>query len=370
MDARWAWVALALVPEVGWSTRRYHDLLTVAEPARLFAMEGAELRARLGPAMAEALRRFDAAGHAARQEARGERAGARVVTLHDPDYPALLRQVALPPPFLVVRGTLAREDALAVAMVGSRRASPYGLRVAEGLARDLAARGVTVVSGLARGVDAAAHGGALEAGGRTLAVLGSGVDVVYPPEHRRLADRVVEAGALVSPFPLGTPPLAHHFPLRNRVVAGLALGAVVVEAHEKSGALITARWAAELGREVYAVPGSISAETSAGPHRLIQDGAKLVRTWEDVVAEWPESWRRALRPGPSPGREGEPGAGGELGFSRAERSLLALLGDDPVALDGLVEASHLSAAEVAASLMTLELRGLVRQLPGQRYVRR
>jgi DNA processing protein len=307
-----------------------------------------------------------------RRAARGQaeaaaRCRARLVLLGDPEYPASLRAIELPPPFLLIRGKLAREDALAVAIVGSRRGTPYGLRVAERLGADLGVRGVTVVSGLARGVDTAAHRGALGAGGRTLAVLGSGVDVVYPPENRRLAAEVVEAGALVSQFPMGTAPLPHHFPARNRVIAGLSLGTVVVEAAERSGALITARLAGELGREVYAVPGNVSSPGSLGANRLIQDGAKLVQSWEDVVAEWPPEWRRALRVVPSPGTPPRPEAGEAI--EPGERAVFALLGDEPVAVDALVERSQLPSSQVSAGLMGLELRGLVRRLAGQRYVR-
>ena len=207
-----------------------------------------------------------------------------------------------------------------MAIVGSRRGTPYGLRMAERLGGDLGGRGVTVVSGLARGVDTAAHRGALDAGGRTLAVLGSGVDVVYPPENRGLAAEVVKAGAVVSQFPMGTAPLPYHFPARNRVIAGLTLGTVVVEAAERSGALITARLAGELGREVYAVPGNVSSAGSQGTNSLIQDGAKLVQGWEDVVAEWPREWRQALRPLPARGPATEPGRRGARTSPESGRS--------------------------------------------------
>jgi DNA processing protein len=365
MDDPWAWVALTLVPGVGWDAERHRALRAVAAPARLFATPRRTLAAAIGPELAAAVSTFDADGEARRQRGAAERCGARLVTLEDPEYPASLRPIPAPPPFLLVRGALAREDGLAVAVVGSRRATAYGLRTAERLAADLAGRGVTVVSGLARGVDTAAHKGARAGGGRTLAVLGSGVDVIYPPENRRLAEEILRGGAIVSQFPMGTPPLPQHFPIRNRVIAALTLGTVVVEAAERSGALITARCAGELGREVYAVPGNVSSAASQGANRLIQDGAKLVRDWEDVVAEWPEAWRRAVRPlAPAPSR---PGEGGPAPAS--ERRLLSMLGDDPIAIDGLIEESRLPAGEVAASLATLELRGLVRRLPGQRYVR-
>src|ERR671924_1789249 len=212
----------------------------------------------------------------------------------DPRYPARLAQLGSAPA-LWLRGALLENDELAIAIVGARRATPYGLEVASQLARDLAARGVTIVSGFARGVDSAAHRAAPAAGGGTTAVLGCGIDVVYPPENRRLADALAERGALVSQFPPGMPPLPHHFPTRNRTLAALALGVVVVEAAERSGSLITAGLAADLGRELIAVPGKITSPTSAGTHRLLRDGATLVERWSDVVQELPEPWRRRVR---------------------------------------------------------------------------
>lgn len=282
----------------------------------------------------------------------------------DARYPALLGRVATPPT-LHVRGTLAVDDALAVAIVGARRATAYGLEVGEALAFELAARGVTVVSGLARGVDAAAHRGALRAGGRTIAVLGCGIDVVYPPENRRLADEIAACGALLSQFPPGAPPLAGHFPVRNRTIAGLALGVVVVEADERSGALITARFAADLGREVFAVPGRITSETSRGANGLIQEGAKLVRDWIDIVDELPEPWRRAVRPVRSATPALPPSADSEDG------EVLALLSvDEPQHLDALIARAQRAPARVAANLLRLEMAGWARQLEGQRWIAR
>jgi DNA processing protein len=192
------------------------------------------------------------------------------------------------------------------------------------------------------------------------------VDVVYPPENRRLAVEITEAGAVVSQFPMGTPPLPHHFPARNRLIAGMTLGTVVVEAAERSGALITARLAGELGREVYAVPGNVSSPGSHGAHALIQDGAKLVQGWEDIVTEWPPEWRRALR---APSGAGPALSGSGAAADPGERAILAALGDEPVAIDALVEESRLPSSQVTAQLMALELRGLVRRITGQRYVR-
>jgi DNA processing protein len=313
----------------------------------------------------------------------------RALRRSDAEFPALLSPVPTAPDTLHVRGRLVDGDALAVAIVGSRRATPYGLDVAETLAADLAARGVTIVSGLARGIDSAAHRGALRVGGRTIAVLGSGVDVVYPPENQRLADEIVERGALVSQFEPGTPPLPHNFPTRNGVIAGLSLAVVVVEAAERSGSLITARLAAELGREVLAVPGRVTALESRGANRLIQDGAALALGWEDVIAALPERWKSCMSTtvnstarivaagdaasGWRGAAAGEPsGYGKEVPAATARpeaRRILALLGEDPLDIDRLIERSGLGAGPVSAALLDLELDGRVRQIEGKRFVR-
>jgi DNA processing protein len=278
-----------------------------------------------------------------------------------PGYPMHLGALS-PAPTLHVRGTIEADDGLAVAIVGSRHATAYGVEVAERLAADLASRGVTIVSGLARGIDTAAHRGALVAGGRTLAVLGSGVDVVYPPENTRLADDIQRHGALVSQFAPGTPPFSWHFPERNRTLAGLALGVVVVEAAERSGALITAGLAAEMGREVFAVPGRVTSETSRGANRLLQDGAKLVLDWTDIVQELPEVWRRSLR---------ERGAGAaELPSldGDAARVLALLRPDEPLHIEQLITQGGMNAGSVGATLVALEIEGRARQIEGQRWI--
>jgi len=280
----------------------------------------------------------------------------------DERYPALLGAIPSPPP-LRVRGSLEPADGLAVAIVGSRRSTPYGVEVAEALAAELAARGVTIVSGLARGIDAAAHRGALHGGGRTLAVLGSGIDVVYPPENRDLRQAIERQGAVISQFPNGTAPLPFNFPLRNRTIAGLALGVVVVEASERSGALITAGLAADLGREVFAVPGRVTSEVSRGPHGLLRDGAILVRDWADVVQELPEPWRRAVQ-APAAGSEET-----ERTVTGAEaRVLAALKPDEPLHIEELTVLVALTPGRLASALVTLELEGRARQLEGQRWM--
>jgi DNA processing protein len=299
-----------------------------------------------------------------------ERAVERRLARADARYPAALREMPDAPATLYVCGRLLETDALAVAIVGSRRATFYGLDVAETLAADLAARGVTIVSGLARGIDAAAHRGALRVGGRTIAVLGSGADVIYPAEHRRLAAEIAERGAVLSQFAPGTPPLPQNFPARNRVIAALSLAVVVVEAAERSGSLITARLAAELGREVLAVPGRITAPESRGANRLIQDGAAVAMGWEDVVGVLPERWKVRVRTAVPAERDGPARDDAEPAEpSSAQQRILAFLGEDPVDIDLVIERSGLGAGPVSAALLDLELGGRVRQIEGKRFVR-
>jgi len=302
--------------------------------------------------------------------------GAEVLALDDGAYPALLREIPDPPITLYARGAW-REclEAPCVGVVGSRRCSTYGQNVAHLLARELASRGLTVVSGLARGIDAAAHRGALEAGGRTAAVLGTGLDEVYPRDHRRLADEILgKGGALVTQFPLGTPPAAENFPYRNRIISGLSLGVVVVEASELSGSLITARLALEQGREVFAVPGNITSRNSFGTNFLIKGaGAKLVQQWQDVVAELPAEVASALLPPESEGGKGFDArtAPPPADLSEGERAVLKLLtADEPAHIDELAGRSGLPVQELSALLLGLEMRELVRQLPGRCFVRK
>jgi DNA processing protein len=298
------------------------------------------------------------------------------IALGDARYPENLREITTPPERLYVRGRFAPADALAVAIVGSRAATSYGLAVAERLAADLAARGVTVVSGLARGIDSAAHRGALRVGGRTIAVLGSGVDVIYPPENRRLAGEIESHGVVVSQFEPGTRPLSGHFPARNRVIAGLALAVVVVEAAEKSGSLITAGLAGEMGREVMAVPGLLTSAQSVGAHRLIQDGAALIQGWEDVVSQLPLRWRDRITPTPTnttamrahPARPDTSEASPVAPYQSEHSQLLGLIGEEPTDIDGIIERSGMTPGRASALLVTLEVEGRIRQLEGKRFV--
>src|SRR5881628_2684845 len=295
------------------------------------------------------------------------------LNLGDERYPELLRAIHDPPAVLYCDGSVEPGDRQAVAIVGSRQATPYGLRITETLAGELSALGFTILSGFARGIDAAAHRAALAAGGRTIAVLGCGLDVDYPPGHASLRAEIAGSGAVLTEFAPGTPPRATNFPRRNRIISGLALGVVVVEAAEDSGSLITARLALEQGREVFAVPGPIDVPTSRGPHGLLKQGAKLVETVDDIVEELLPQLDRPLTPtlslSLSPGGrgkgEGESFARNDL--SPEERAMLELMSREPRHLDDLTEQSRLPAAEVARMLLGLELKALVDQLPGQQY---
>ena len=295
------------------------------------------------------------------------------IALGDERYPELLRAIYDPPVVLYCDGVPEPGDRQAVAIVGSRQATPYGFRITETLAGELSALGFTILSGFARGIDAAAHRAALAAGGRTIAVLGCGLDVDYPPGHASLHAEIAGSGAVLTEFAPGTPPRATNFPRRNRIISGLALGVVVVEAADDSGSLITARLALEQGREVFAVPGPIDVPTSRGPHGLLKQGAKLVETVDDIVEELLPQLDRPLTPtlslSLSPGGrgkgEGESFARNDL--SPEERAMLELMSREPRHLDDLTEQSRLPAAEVARMLLGLELKALVDQLPGQQY---
>lgn len=351
-EDRRTWIALGMVAGVGPVV--YRQLLQqFGEPAAVLAAAPAELVARgLRPAVAREIAGFDRWDVVDDQVARLERCGGALVTWADDAYPARLRQIHDPPPLLFVRGRIVAGDELALAVVGSRAVSGYGRRMARRLAAAFAARGVTVVSGLARGVDAVAHAAALEAGGRTIAVLGSGIDVIYPTEHRGLAVAVSESGAVVSELAMGTRPDAENFPGRNRLISGLSRGVVVVEAAERSGSLITARVAGDQGRDVFAVPGQVGPAT-AGVHRLIREGAKLTECADDVFEEvCPRllreyAGRPTFRPTPEEGQ------------------ILAAIGRETVHVDTVILRCGWPANEVLPLLLALELKGVVEQLPGK-----
>lgn len=286
-----------------------------------------------------------------------EAAGVQALTWDDPTYPALLQQIPDAPPVLYIKGELTPADEWAVALVGTRKPTLYGREVARLLASELARNGVTVVSGLARGVDGIAHHAALEAGGRTLAVLGSGLDEIYPQEHRVLAERIAECGALISDYPLGTRPEASNFPPRNRIISGLSLGVVVVEAALTSGALITADFAADHGREVFAVPGSILGQSSAGCNRLLRDGAHIVAEIGDILEILSLDQLAAKQ-----------AAREVLPSNPTEATVLAQLSAEPCYVDDLARAVNLPVETITSALVMMELKGMVRQVGMLQYV--
>ncbi|MEW5723592.1 MAG: DNA-processing protein DprA [Thermodesulfobacteriota bacterium] len=357
------WLALALTPGVG--ARTYRRLLEAfGTPEAVFQASAADLGRvpRLHRTAREALTRFDRGPRVAEELEAIRRKGFHLVTLPDEEYPARLKEIFDPPPVLWVAGDLRPVDLAAVAIVGSRGATDWGRQTSAQLAGELAAAGVTVVSGAALGIDAAAHKGALEAGGRTIGILGCGLDVVYPRPNQDLLRRIPEQGALITEFPLGTEPKPGHFPQRNRIISGLCVGVVVVEAGEKSGALITARTALEQNREVMAVPGRAGALKSRGTNALLKEGATLIESGRDVI----ELIGRQL--GAAAAKPAEAPKPGPV-LTEDERMVLEALGEEPVHVDALGRKLGLTPPKLAPILLNMELCGLVRQLPGMRYIR-
>lgn len=353
------WVALTLVPGVGSILfKRLVDGfgspegVLKASPRDLNRIEG------IGPKVIASLRGFDWKS-AAEQELRAlEKMGARLLTWEEEEYPPNLKQIYDPPPVLYIVGKVTPYDQRAVAIVGSRYPTTYGRLAAERISSGLGKLGVTVVSGLARGVDSSAHQGALASGGRTIGVLGCGIDIIYPPENRGLFDRVSGQGAVISEFPLKTPPDSDHFPIRNRIISGVSLGVVVVEATLRSGSLITARFALEQGREVYALPGNVDSARSEGTNQLIKQGAKLVIRAEDIVEEIMPHFQ--LAPPPEPPKPK---------LTEAEAKVLAVLEREAMHIDPIAAKSNLPTPRVSAVLLSLELAGHVKQLPGMRFIK-
>ncbi len=343
-------------------------LLRFATPEAVFAARDDALLAVDGVSarVVDALRRTPANRDAVRRELdRAAHLGIRIVTQRDPDYPWLLLEIPDPPPFVYVRGDLTRSSC-PVAVVGSRNATPYGRNTTKRLCRELAGHTITVVSGMARGIDTAAHEGVLEADGTTVAVLGSGLECIYPPENRRLFERIAETGAVISEFPLAAGPEAHHFPKRNRIISGMSVGTVVVEATRRSGSLITARLAAEQNREVFAVPGSVDSFKSIGTHGLIKNGAKLVTQVGDILEELP-AWARSEAQPPAPTAAADRSGGPPL--AKDETAVLDSLTAYPVHVDDLTRRLRLEPGHLISILLALELKGLVRQDPGKLFSR-
>ena len=358
-------ILLNLIPGLGSATlRRLLDAFGDLE--RLMSASARELQqaGRVTPLLAGRI------AEGCRDHARLERElalaqghGAAIVTLEDAGYPSALRTISDPPLALYLRGTLTDADHIAVGLVGSRHASHYGLQSAERLAYELALRGVTVVAGLARGIDGASHEGALRASGRTIAVLGSGLANLYPTAHARLAERIAESGAVISEYPIQTEPIPQNFPRRNRLISGLSLGVVVVEAAQRSGALITAGCALEQGREVFAVPGPMTSITSQGTHELLKQGARLVTSVEDILDEL--RLQPVVTPAPAQVEQGDAGV---LQPETQRRVLESLHRRRPTSIDAVAAQSGLSMPEISAALLQLELQGIVEQRPGKLFL--
>lgn len=365
------WLALGLVPGLG--SRNAGKLLgAFGTPEAIFRAPLTELEALgLTAATAQAIHSQHPLRRAERELARVKEIGCDLVTWDNARYPSLLREIYDPPPLMYVRGDPDVLNRHSIAIVGTRRPTPYGNQMAGRLGQDLAERGLVIASGLARGIDTLAHRGALKASSAaTIAVVGCGIDVLYPKENKKLFDEIASGrGAVVTELPTGTPPVPQNFPVRNRIIAGLALGAVVVEGTEHSGSLITARLAMEFGREVYGVPGNATQPNSYGPNQLIKQGAKLVTGWQDVIEELPTAVRATLAPVQTTTAAERASLVNESLFG-PERTLYELLGSDESRhIDELVERSGVSSSEALAALFDLEMKGYVRQLPGKQFVK-
>ncbi len=321
---------------------------------------------RVGPTLARAILEFSKQEEVSRELERLDKLEVRMILYNTREYPPLLANIPDPPPILFVRGNILPQDSVAVAIVGSRAASQQGLAVTRRLARELARAGITIVSGMARGIDSEAHKGALAGGGRTLAVLGCGPNVIYPPENRELFFRIIEQGAVLTEYPLDAGPEAVHFPSRNRLISGLCLGVTVVEAAPQSGSLITARLALEQGREVFAVPGHVDFMRSRGTNRLIRQGARLVESAEDILEELGSIMGAWVTNQPELSRCDSEES--EM-LSEEEEKLLSLLEEEQAHIDTIIMKSGLSASKTGSLLLQLELKGRIRQLPGKRFVR-
>ena len=360
------WLALKSIPRIG--NVLFKKLIDrFSTPENVFAASAKQLRSVEGisESLAAAIGSHRVGAAVKREIDRALEKGFRIVTYADEQYPCLLRQIYDPPPYLYVSGELDGQSPN-IGVVGSRNPTRYGLSNAGRLSKGLVSLGFAVVSGMARGIDSAAHIGALSGNGKTVAVLGSGLERIYPPENQTLFARISENGAVVSEFPLRAAPEPHHFPARNRIISGMSLGVVVVEAAKKSGSLITARLAAEQNREVFAVPGSIASFKSAGTHNLIRQGAKLVEHVRDIVEELAPQMAGRLEPEKDDGYY-HPDPNQSADLNPDERKLLACMEPYPIHIDELIAKTSLAPGAIAGILMKLELDGHVEQLPGKRF---
>jgi DNA processing protein len=376
------WLALRMTPGLG--TRKAGHLIDIfRSPKAVFRASKSELEsAGLAAAVAQSVTSGCAFEDAADQQQKLAATGAEVIPLTDPRYPTALKEIFDAPPILFARGRVELLDSVMIGVVGTRRPTAYGTAAATRLSRDLATAGLTIVSGMARGIDTVAHKSVLETDGNTIAVFGCGVDQIYPAENRKLADQIAQQGLILSEFPMGAPPYPQNFPIRNRIISGMSVGVLVVEGSEYSGSAITAKLAAEQNREVFAVPGNITSKMSWGPNLLIKQGAKLVQEWNDAVVELkPEIRRRLadqcrnrLQTGEIEDGETKSPVGTSDSFGPmnhiAQAVLKVLQPDAALPLDHLIDAMEAcSTSEILAVLFELEMAGMVRQLPGKNYIR-
>jgi len=369
-----SWLALALTPGLG-PTRTKKLVEHFGSPDRVLQTSLTELEATgMQAVSAQSIATGKSLELAQLECAKAAECGAKILSLDDPAYPTRLREIYDPPVVLFVRGNVELIAKPGIAMVGTRHPTPYGLGMAERLSKDLAAHGLVIISGMARGVDTASHRGAIAATGKTVAVFGTGIDVMYPKENTRLADQILAlGGALISEFPMGTFAAPQNFPIRNRIISGMSAGVLVIEAAEYSGTRITARCALEQNRDVYAVPGNVTNKNSWGPNTLIKQGAKLVATWEDVWEELPTDIQEELNSARDESSAPESASlFPEDATSPRERKILRLLkADESTHIDEIVEKleAELSSSEIFAALFELELDGKIRQLPGKNFVK-
>jgi len=357
-------INLSAIPGVG-ATRiralvahfKSTETIFSASLKQLTAVDGVEIKT------AKSIKEFSDFDYGTQQVNKAKHEGIDIIDFWDESYPENLKRIYDPPAFIFVKGTLSKQDKYAISIVGTRLPSSYGKVVAEKIAKELAQKGLVIVSGLARGIDTISHWAAVQSGGRTISVMGSGLDHIYPGENKKLAEKIIEQGALISEFPMGTKPDAVNFPRRNRIISGLALGTIVVEAGLKSGALLTANYALEQNREIFAVPGNINSPKSLGTNQIIKDGAKLISSANDVLIELEPQLKHFLKEDEAKSRELP------QDLSELEKMLLETLSNVPIHIDKLSKVIGKSTAETLSALLPLEFKDLVKQLPGKLFLR-
>lgn len=367
---------LALTSVIGFKQALFKKLIEkYSTPQKVFKAPLQELIKNdgLSPEVAKAIKTFSKGDEVKKNLELMREKGIAFSPIGEKDYPSNLFHIHDPPPCLFHKGNINEDDNFAIAIVGARHATHYGIKIAERISRELASRGCTIVSGMARGIDTAAHRGALQGGGRTIAVLGSGIDVVYPPENAKLFQEITLNGAVISEFPLSTPPLPKNFPMRNRVISGLSLGTVVIEASIRSGSLITAKLALDQGREVFAVPGSINSKTSQGTNKLIKEGAKLVESIDDILEELAPQLNLPIKIGKADNKtklEAPIRQDQSATLNPGEKGVWSSLSDEPKHIDRIISENKLKGNAIYAILLNLEIKNLIQEHPGKYFSRK